>query len=242
MERAAGCRRAEHRRLVHRVPRHRPEHRRAHGDLLSRAVGGAWGTRFPSSNSMTAPPQHVAGLVANPQCSYVFDFPTRQKAGGTHLNFFIVKQLPVLPPETYTPALLAEIVPRVLELVYTAHDLAPFARACGYDGPPFIWDEERRAQLRAELDGIYAHPLRPEPGGFCVHPRDLPDRPAQGRGALRGVPHQAAVPGGVRPVRGDRGGGGNGAGARRRTVKTLAGDARPPVRNAEREALGLARG
>ncbi len=89
--------------------------------------------------------------------SFAFDFATRQKAGGTHLNFFIVKQLPVLPPETYTPALLDQIVPRVLELVYTAHDMAPFVRDCGYDGPPFVWDEERRVHLRAELDGIYAH-------------------------------------------------------------------------------------
>ena len=35
--------------------------------------------------------------------------------------------------------------------------VAPFARDLGYDGPPFVWDEERRAQLRADLDGIYAH-------------------------------------------------------------------------------------
>jgi hypothetical protein len=53
--------------------------------------------------------------------------------------------------------LLGLIVPRVLELTYTAWDLEPFARDCGYDGPPYRWDEERRARLRAELDGIYAH-------------------------------------------------------------------------------------
>jgi hypothetical protein len=35
--------------------------------------------------------------------------------------------------------------------------LHSFARDCGYDGPPFTWDEERRLQLRSELDGIYAH-------------------------------------------------------------------------------------
>lgn len=89
--------------------------------------------------------------------SLVFDFVARQKVGGTHLTFFVVKQLPVLPPETYTPELLDLIVPHVLELTYTAHDLASFARDCGYDGPPFPWNEERRAHLRADLDGIYAH-------------------------------------------------------------------------------------
>ena len=27
----------------------------------------------------------------------------------------------------------------------------------GYSGPPFTWDEDRRAQLRAELDAMYFH-------------------------------------------------------------------------------------
>ena len=59
--------------------------------------------------------------------SMSFDFDVRQKVGGTHLNFYIVKQLPVHPPERYTPELLEYIVPRVLELTYTAWDLAAFA-------------------------------------------------------------------------------------------------------------------
>ncbi len=104
----------------------------------------------------TVSASRVAALAANLNC-LAFDWVTRQKIGGVNLSYFIVKQLPVLPPETYTLDLLDEIVTRVLELVYTAHDLVPFARDCGCDGPPFDWDEERRAQLRAELDGIYAH-------------------------------------------------------------------------------------
>jgi hypothetical protein len=44
----------------------------------------------------------------------------------------------------------------VLELTYTSHSMAPFARDLGYDGPPFAWDEDRRALLRAELDAFYA--------------------------------------------------------------------------------------
>lgn len=99
---------------------------------------------------------HMAAMLGGTN-SLVADYITRQKMGGTNMSFFIVKQLSVLPPETYTPALLDQIVPRVLELVYTAHDMVPFARDCGYEGPPFTWDEERRAHLRAELDGIYAH-------------------------------------------------------------------------------------
>ncbi|GAA6614646.1 hypothetical protein NUACC26_004300 [Scytonema sp. NUACC26] len=88
--------------------------------------------------------------------SLVFDFVAKQKVGGTNFNFFIVKQLPVLPPEAYTQADIDFIAPRVLELVYTAWDLQPFAKDMGYEGKPFIWNSQRRALLRAELDAYYA--------------------------------------------------------------------------------------
>ena len=45
----------------------------------------------------------------------------------------------------------------MLRLTYTAHDMAPFARDLGYDGPPFTWDEEERRHLRARLDALYFH-------------------------------------------------------------------------------------
>ncbi|MCY3564191.1 MAG: hypothetical protein OXH26_09780, partial [bacterium] len=83
------------------------------------------------------------------------------------MNFFIVKQLPVLPPEAYlerpSPRLGAYVelvVPRVLELTYTAHDLEGFARDLGYQGPPFRSDDDRRHILRSELDAVYAHMYR----------------------------------------------------------------------------------
>jgi hypothetical protein len=96
-----------------------------------------------------------AALLGN-LSSLTFDFVARHKAGGTHMNYFIFKQLPVLPPDRYSEADLAFIVPRVLELTYTAHDLQPWAADLGYAGPPFAWDPERRARLRAELDATYA--------------------------------------------------------------------------------------
>ncbi len=58
----------------------------------------------------------------------------------------------------------AEIVRgAVLELTYTANDMAPFARDMGYvDGKgkvkaPIKWDEDRRRMLRAKLDAVYFH-------------------------------------------------------------------------------------
>jgi hypothetical protein len=103
-------------------------------------------------------PKHgpkVACLLAD-QCSLVHDYVARQKVGGTHLKYHVKKQLPNLPPDRYTDTDLAFIVPRVLELTYTAHDLKPWAADLGYDGEPFPWNPERRAQLRAELDAYYA--------------------------------------------------------------------------------------
>jgi hypothetical protein len=45
----------------------------------------------------------------------------------------------------------------MLELTYTSWDLEPFARDCGYNGPPFHWDETRRFHLRCELDAAFFH-------------------------------------------------------------------------------------
>jgi hypothetical protein len=59
--------------------------------------------------------------------SFIFDFFTRQKVGGLSFSFFILKQLPVLPPERYTREDIEYIVPRVVELVYTAWDIKAFA-------------------------------------------------------------------------------------------------------------------
>jgi len=42
-------------------------------------------------------------------------------------------------------------------LTFTAWDLAPFARDCGHDGPPFRWDNARRFLLRCELDAAFFH-------------------------------------------------------------------------------------
>lgn len=103
-------------------------------------------------------PKHgtkVACLLAD-QCSLVHDYVARQKIGGTHLKYHMKKQIVNLPPDHYSEANLAFIVPRVLELTYTAHDLAPWAADLGYHGKPFAFNPERRALLRAELDAYYA--------------------------------------------------------------------------------------
>jgi hypothetical protein len=89
----------------------------------------------------------------------------RLKVAGTHLTPLVMKQLPVLTPDTYErragwapdETVGGWLRPRLLELVYTACDLEPFAGDLGHDGPPFRWDPERRFQLRCELDAAFFH-------------------------------------------------------------------------------------
>ena len=115
--------------------------------------------------------------------SLIFDFVARQKIGGTHLTFTVFRQLPVIPPDRYSRADIDFIAPRVLELTYTAWDLQPFAQDMGYDGEPFIWNPERRALLRAELDAYYAHlyGLTRDELRYILDPADIygPDFPSE---------------------------------------------------------------
>jgi hypothetical protein len=155
--------------------------------------------------------------------SIVLDFVARQKVGGTHINLYIIKQFPVLPPNAYSQDDIDFIVPRVLELTYTAVDLIPFAEDLWdctdskmrryvleqrhgtqsaafeeftkYDTahlpkktegqgkqtgladffPPFVFDPERRALLRADLDARYArlYGLSRDDLRYILDPADL---------------------------------------------------------------------
>ena len=106
-------------------------------------------------------------LLAANLNSTILNYVARQKVQGQTLNLFIVEQLPVVPPDRYETIRFGlksagEIVREaVLELTYTAHDMAPFARDMGYIDeagevrPPFPWDMARRLQLRAKLDAVF---------------------------------------------------------------------------------------
>ncbi len=92
--------------------------------------------------------------------SLVLDYALRQKLGGVNLTYNYVQQLPIPAPDAlfaYTSWLGGSfsewLRPRILELVYTAVDMAPFARGLGDESGPYIWDEGRRIRIRAEIDG-----------------------------------------------------------------------------------------
>ena len=102
----------------------------------------------------------VAPLWTANFCSFAFDFVARRKVQGTHMNLFILEQLPVITRGDYERRFgnttTADFVrDHVLRLCYTSYDLQPFAQAQGYDGEPFGWDVEERRQLRARLDALY---------------------------------------------------------------------------------------
>jgi hypothetical protein len=130
--------------------------------------------------------------------------------GGIHLSYGILKQLPVLPPDAFSPDDVAYLSERVLELVYTAWDIKAFADdvwaeldAAGRDRvrarwaashgtpapagdaapPPFRWDEERRAQIRAEIDARIArlYGLTRDELRYILDPADVygPDFPGE---------------------------------------------------------------
>jgi hypothetical protein len=111
------------------------------------------------------------------------DYVCRQKVGGVHLKYNVMKQIPIVPPDFYTEPRLAFITPKMLELTYTSRSLALFARDLGYDGPPFAWDEDRRAHLRADLDSFYAraYGLTRDELRYILDPADVrgPDYPSE---------------------------------------------------------------
>lgn len=142
--------------------------------VISSAIPyAAVGNKFPLMLSKESP-KKLGALVAN-LSAIIFDYVSRQKIGGTTMNYFIYQQLPILPPTAYSEADLAFIVPRVLELTYTSHSMTLFARDLGYDGPPFAWDEGRRTQLRTELDAWYAlaYGLTRDELRYVLDPKDV---------------------------------------------------------------------
>ena len=143
----------------------------AAGNTLPLLLGDSWSAGEASM------------LLANLN-SFALDYIARQKAQSTHLNWYIVEQLPVisrarfdepLPPafavamrtaqlmngHHANPSVADFVIPQVLALTYTAHDMAPFARDLGYVDaqgavlPPIVWNEEERRNRMAALDALF---------------------------------------------------------------------------------------
>lgn len=97
--------------------------------------------------------------------SLVFDYVARQKLSGTHMTYTVLKQVVCPTPATFAiptewqpeQTLTEWVRPYALELSYTSWRLKPYAVDVGDDGPPFHWDVDRRALLRADLEAAFLH-------------------------------------------------------------------------------------
>ena len=130
-----------------------------------RSVIGAIAPKYGYGNSL---PMLVANDAVTTAClganlsAVCLDFVARQKIQGTNLNLYMLEQFPVIGPGEYDRQFGKKtardlVLDHVLRLTYTADDMVPFARDLGYEGPPFIWDQEERRHLRARLDALYFH-------------------------------------------------------------------------------------
>jgi hypothetical protein len=108
----------------------------------------------------TTSPRLVGCLLAN-LSAFAYDFASRQKIGGTTLNFYLYQQLPVLAPATYArPAPWGSqetveewLTPRVAELTSTSSEIA----ALPLQGWQCSWNGARRFHLRCEIDAAFLH-------------------------------------------------------------------------------------
>ncbi len=122
------------------------------------AVGNSFPLAIPRESAYGALLQAIWSSIA-------FDYVARQKLSGGNMNFFTVKQLACPQPSVYeqltkwrpTLRLANWVSSYVLELTYTSWRLKPYAQDLGDSGPPFRWDPDRRALLRADLDAGFLH-------------------------------------------------------------------------------------
>ena len=130
--------------------------------------------KLPVMNLPTANSIDAACIVSN-LSSLTFDYVSRQKIGGTSMNYFIYKQLPLLAPDQFNSQDREFIQPRILELTYTSHAMRPWAEDLGYTGKPFAFHPDRRAQLRAELDAFFAkkYGLTKDELRYVLDPHDV---------------------------------------------------------------------
>lgn len=151
--------------------------------LPESAVGNSMAMLIPEAGSGLAYSRWAALLLANLN-AFAYDFALRQKVQGQNLNWFIIEQSCVIKAQSFDdplptvftaemrkaglmnghhdhPTVADFVIPQVLALSYTAHDLAPFARDLGYVDaqgdvlPPIIWHDEDRRARTAALDALF---------------------------------------------------------------------------------------
>jgi len=161
-------------------------------------VGNSMAMLLPERGAEAGYARWGALLLAN-LSAMAFDFALRQKVQGQNLNWFIVEQATVIAPARFDeplppvfaaamraaklmnghhphPTVADFVLPQVLALSYTAHDMAPFARDMGYVDtagevlPPFVWNEDERRARMAALNAVffYLYGLNADDVGYML--------------------------------------------------------------------------
>jgi hypothetical protein len=150
------------------------------GDLAHHPWFYAWRDVGPSERTFvcTAIPKTAAGDTAyvlspgrDPEdnialgaifCSLLADYAARQKS--RRMKFFVVEQIPTLSPDVLRAhkeflgsSATSWLLPRVVELIYTNEEMAPYAADAGFACAPFQWQPDRRAAIQAEIDAAIMH-------------------------------------------------------------------------------------
>ena len=125
-------------------------------------------------------PRLAACFMANLN-ALVADYLIRQKAPSAHVNFFILQQIPILPPEWYSEDEIEFISSRVAKLTRN-HDYINKVWLTDYPEYPF-GTAESRLEIRAELDALYAkkYGLTRDELDFVLDPSEAesPDYPSE---------------------------------------------------------------
>lgn len=105
------------------------------------------------------PARSAACFLANIN-SLAYDFACRQKIGNVTLNWYIVRQTPVFPPQTFDQTFQGQklrdwVAERVAELTYTASDLEAWGQDIDFADEPYTWDSERRRELQIDLEALF---------------------------------------------------------------------------------------
>jgi hypothetical protein len=112
---------------------------------------------------MTQLPLRVQScLIANLN-TFVLDYVAKRKIAHVNLNYFIMEQLPIFPPDFYKQKcpwnkrqkLEKWISDRVLKLTCTSNDMTPLAKAAKFEPLVHKWDPAERLDLMAELDAAF---------------------------------------------------------------------------------------
>jgi hypothetical protein len=98
--------------------------------------------------------------------SLTFDFVVRQVIGGPNFTKYLLDQIAVPSPRWIDRFVVSSkdqdislkdfLVSRALYLTWTSHALDCLGEAFAHTKGPFLWEDSKRAQIRAEIDAVVA--------------------------------------------------------------------------------------